>query len=76
MDQKDNNNYLTDKEIRKLCFYIMGTMDGVPLGQAILILDETKRLLLDAHMVMTRSSRFKAKKQEFLESDLSDSGQA
>ncbi len=62
MSQHDE---LTEKEINDVGFQIINMLDGVPIGQALYVLKNTKELLLDCHIVDIRGDRLNEKIDDF-----------
>jgi len=61
---KDQNGELTRKAVAELAFKIINILNGVSVGEAQYVLDETKCWLLDSHVVDTSNQRFAAKVAE------------
>jgi hypothetical protein len=57
MDSK--NTHLTEKETTALSIKIARLLNNVPIGQARYILNETKNIIDDGHLVDTGAQRFK-----------------
>lgn len=55
---------LCEQEMADLTVKISVLLDGAPLGQALYVLKETKRLLLDGHLVDIKNHRFQEKRAE------------
>ena len=60
-------NDLSVKDVERLRITISQLLHGVPIGQALEVLDETRIWLLDTHTVDASNPRFKAKCAEFSE---------
>ena len=59
---------LNEKQIiAACCRIIIDQLTGIPIGQACHVLDETRRILLDMHVVDPDGSRFKSKMHEIEE---------
>jgi len=65
MDSK--NTHITEKEATKIMINIAKLLNNVPIGQSFYILNETKSLLYDGHLVDTDNPRFKMKIDELEE---------
>lgn len=50
--------YLSDEEIETKGFDIIEHLEGIPLGHALYILENTKKLLLDCHTVDSDCDQF------------------
>lgn len=53
-----------DEERGRLAFDIIDMLNGMAMGEALSLLEETRRWLLDCHVVDTSNQRFAAKVAE------------
>lgn len=61
--QADPVEHLTDEQMNALAFRVVELLDGVPVGQAMSILERWAPLILkDGHVVDVTNRRFKALK--------------
>lgn len=64
--QPENSSLsLTDQQRWETAFELIKCLVGVPVGEALSVLDEAKAILLDCHTVDPANPRFKAKVEEF-----------
>lgn len=55
---------LDDKQVAEIALKIIEILNGIPMGEALFVLHETSRWMLDSHFVDTSTQRFKAKSEE------------
>lgn len=51
-------NYLTEEQVKTKALEIIELLETIPLGHALFVLDNTKKLLLDCHAVDTKNPQF------------------
>lgn len=74
MDHKKKQSiYLNEGQAREKSFEIIELLEALPLGHALHVLEETKHLLLDCHVVDSGNDQFKMRASEHQESLISDS---
>ena len=61
-----DKGYLTDLEVSEKCFEIIEILGGAYMRQALHILEETARLIKEAHVVDIKSARYTTMKEETL----------
>ena len=71
MSKREN---ITDQEVAEISFEIIEKLNGLPMGEALHVLNATKCWLLDCHRVDTSNQRFTTKSAEVSEFDSSCSG--
>ena len=63
--------YFDEGQVREISFdIIINSLEGLPIGHALHVLDETKRLLLDCHVVNPHNPQFNIRYSEFLQESL------
>ena len=59
-------NYQSEVQIHGKALEIIKTLEGIPIGNALHVLNETKAYLLDSHLVDTSNEHFKYQSSEHL----------
>ena len=65
-------NYLSEEQVKGKALEIIKTLDGIPIGHALHVLESTKACLLDCHLVDSKNDQFNYQASKHEESLISD----